>query len=145
MKKRILNVIISIVLIASSLFSLVGCEGDDNTVKNGITVEPDAPYSEETRVKAKEAFLSLAGYVYNKYSPFEAPSDELQSRLSGYADGIVDITAKKPISEAKYLSILEILKEEGEGAIDELFAFRSGSSSELEKISALYLDFTYIF
>lgn len=145
MKKYTLSKITAVFLITLLVFNLMGCAERSNIAKNGISIESNPPYSEKTQMYAKQTILSLARYACGKASPFDTISEKLEARLSGYANSLSAIMAQKPIDEAKYLLAMETLMRDGEGAIDELFAFDSGSFTECEKIRRLYLDLTYIF
>lgn len=136
--------ILALLLAVLCMLATVGCRKSDS-IKEGITVEANAPYSAETMAYAKQTVLSLVKYAYTSVSPLNSVTAKVEARLAGYADRVCAITAQKPLTEAQYRSMLDTLAREGERAVDELLALRAGESTECGTVRRLYLDLTSVF
>ena len=138
--------ILAFLLAALCAFATLGCRKEEH-LKEGITLQPNAPYSEETMLYAKQTFLSLMEAAYSSASgiKIENISPTIRTRLEGYSARVCAITVQKTVVESQYLSMLDTISRDGKAVIDELLALRAGESTEWGSIRNFYLDLTAIF
>ena len=139
--KRMLVALLAIALV----LPLMACRLDEpNGESGGIQIEKDAPYSEEVLERAEQTIFSLVLYTYRSAVLDKMP-EKVEKRLADYAHRICDITAAQPVSEEQYLWVLKCLKEQGEGAIDDIIAMRRGEPTDCKRARELYLDLSSVF
>ena len=141
MYKRILPLLLAILLAAS----FVGCKREEkNEETTGIPIQNDPPYSDALLSEAEETIYSLVVYTY-RTAVMDKITEKVEARLARFAHRLCEITAANPISEQAYRSVLTLLKNDGEGVIDELLALRAGEDVGYEKTRTFYLNLTYAF
>ena len=141
MYKRILPLLLAILLAAS----FVGCKREEkNEETTGIPIQNDPPYSDALLSEAEETIYSLVVYTY-RTAVIDKITEKVEARLARFAHRLCEITAANPISEQAYRSVLTLLKNDGEGVIDELLALRAGEDVGYEKTRTFYLNLTYAF
>ena len=135
--------ILAFLLAALCAFVTIGCRKEE-PLKEGLTLQPNAPYSEETMLYAKQTFLSLMESAYSSASgiKIENISPTIKTRLEGYSARVCAITAQKTVVESQYLFMLDTISRDGKAVIDELLALRAGESTEWGSIRNFYLDLT---
>ena len=141
MYKRILPLLLAILLAAS----FVGCKREEkNEETTGIPIQNDPPYSDALLSEAEETIYSLVVYTY-RTAVMDKLTEKVEARLARFAHRLCEITAANPIPEQAYRSVLTLLKNDGEGVIDELLALRAGEDVGYEKTRTFYLNLTYAF
>lgn len=143
--KQFYKKMLALVLALLCVLSLFGCvprKGEEN--KQGVSIVSDGQYSPEALARCEKEILSLMRYAYAAVSPFDAPTEKMEVRLADYSARARDITAKTPISEEAYLSMITLIAEQGESVVDEWIAFRKGEVNECAKMRRLYLSLSYI-
>jgi len=143
--KKFYKRILAFLLAGTLVFPFVSCRSNtDEEQEEGISIEEDAPYSDEALAYAEQTIHTLVLYTYRKMV-FDKIPENVEARLAEYAHRLCKITAASPVSEAQYRSVIDLLAQEGQGVIDELVAFRAGRSKQCEKTRALYLELTSVF
>lgn len=139
--KRILGILLSIALV----LPLSACRINDPQLQtNGIQIEEDAPYTAEVLERAEQTIFSLVLYTYRNAVVDKIP-EKVEKRLLDYARRIRDITASHPISKEQYLWAIQLLEQQGEGAINEALSLRKGKSTDCQTMRELYLGLSSVF
>ncbi len=132
----------ALLLLLALLFILtsVGCFGTErDIVQDGIEIVDDPPYKREVVERTESVLLSLMRYGYLSISSFDEISTTVDGRISAYAERISDLATEHPISESRYIDVVDALERNGRAVIDELLSLTDADEPTLEHTRSLYL------
>ena len=134
--KKALPLMLALLFILTS----VGCfDTGRDIVQDGIEISEEPPYRREVTERAESVLLSLMRYGYLSISSLDKISATVDARIVAYAERISAIICENPISEAKYIEVIDALEHNGRAAVDEMASFLDSGEPSLESTRALYL------